>query len=328
MPHAVGYLTLLIVLEMQTSQYADASTRSKLCFCTAAYGNQYLELARLLANDLQRFAPKSPLVIVTNRPGYFSDLSNVLAIKHHCRGVEPHHERRFAVNYGLSISDTVIVLDSDVRILAPVPDELVFKPGLAAKSCGSLQKHMERWLERPSKRNLKIQKIVHEMAQRSDVNINSPDLKFINEFLFAITKDNGREKDFLKVWGDLATFADTLGLHRHPTFAMAIALAKTDFPIYQHEMPGLVFFDDRVTKWNIQQGKAELTPQIQNLFEQHLEVEYGKNSIIKRIQRKLERIKYQILSLPYNRLRVKITEAIAPESLRNYPDLDSSIVNK
>lgn len=306
-------------------EYSTEIRSSKFCFCTAAYGNQYLTLAQLLAKDLEKFAPKSTFLIVTNRPDYFSDNVNVLAIKHRCRGVEPHHERRFAINYGLSISDTVIVIDSDVRILSPVPDDLVFEPGLGAKSCGSLQKHIKRWSDNPSKKNLKRQQVFHEMAKRAGVDCNSPDLKFINEFLFSITKDEGREQAFLETWGDLAIYADTLGMHRHPTYAMALAALKADFPIYRHEMPGLEIFDDRVTKWNIQHGKAESTPQIEKLFEQHFAIEYGKRSIFQRVKRKLEKIAYKRILVPFNGLRVKVSNTISPAKLRKYPEADQNI---
>ncbi|MGD1943796.1 MAG: hypothetical protein ACFB0G_21080 [Leptolyngbyaceae cyanobacterium] len=297
-------------------------TKNAYCFCTAVYGSQYLKLARFLAEDLCKFSPDSKLIIVTNQPSFFEDQSNVIAIMHRCRGVEPHHERRFAINYGLSISESVIVIDSDVRILSPLPPDLKFNPGIAAKSCCSLQKHMQERLKNPSKQKLRKQQIVHQMAEKVGVDMSSPDLKFINEFLFAVTRDQGREQDFLNLWGELAIYADTLGMHRHPTYAMALAAHKTGFPVYKDEMPGLNFFDDRVIKWNIERGKAELTPQIEALFKQQAEIEDGQRSILPRIKRKLRKTMSKRVAIPYNRVRVKLTQAIAPSSLTAYSNAD------
>ena len=297
-------------------------TENAYCFCTAVYGFQYLKLARLLVEDLSKFSPDSKLIIVTNQPGFFKDQSNVIAIKHRCRGVEPHHERRFAINYGLSIAESVIVIDSDVRILSPLPPDLKFHPGIAAKSCGSLQKHMQDRLQRPSQQKLRKQQIVHQMAKQVGVDMSSPDLKFINEFLFAVTRDQGREQDFLNLWGELAIYADTLGMHRHPTYAMALAAHKTGFPVYKDEMPGLNFFDDRVIKWNIEHGKAELTPQLEALFKQQAEIEDGQRSILPRIKRKLGKIMSKRIAIPYNRARVQLTQAISPSALTAYSEAD------
>ena len=121
------------------------SDKTNYCFCTAAFGAQYRTLAKLLATDLEKFATSLPLVIFTDQPQDFKNYSNVIAIKHWCRGVKPYHERRFAIQYALSYSDTVICLDADVRICAPLPDKLEFLPGLTARSCGSMAKHLKKF---------------------------------------------------------------------------------------------------------------------------------------------------------------------------------------
>ena len=38
---------------------------------------------------------------------------------------------------------------------------------------------------------------------------------------------------------------------------MGLAAAKVGFPVRRDEMAGLDFFDDRVERWKIQQGKAD-----------------------------------------------------------------------
>lgn len=299
----------------------ELGSEKEFCFCTAVYGIEYLRLASLLAEDLQKYSPSSKLIIVTNRPGFFAGQSNVLAIKHRCRGVQPYHERRFAINYGLSFFDTVISIDSDARILAPIAKELSFKPGLAAKSCCGLQKHMAERLKKPTKERLAQQNIICRMAQSVDLDITNSALKFINEFLFAVTKDQGREQEFLRLWGELAILADTLGMHKHPTYAMAMAAVKSGFPVYRDEMPGLEIFDDRVIRWNIQRNKMELTPQIESMLDQQHEIENGKKSITKRISRKVRKVARKRILIPFNRGRIRLLNKVNPKSLLAYPTL-------
>jgi hypothetical protein len=176
-------------------------TIDSLCFCTAAFGEKYNLMAKLLAQDLDQFAPGYPFVIYTDRPDLFNDNINVRAVKHSCRGVLPYHERRFAIWQALSLSSSVMYLDADVRICAPVPKTLDSFPGLIARSCGSWQKHIqEQFSKYPNSSKLQHKKyIIEKMAQRMGIDIDSPELKFINEFLFIVNADNGRELEFMLI---------------------------------------------------------------------------------------------------------------------------------
>ena len=120
-----------------------------MCFCTTAFGKKYVSLAKLLADDLYKFAPEHDFIILTAEPEEFKEWSNVKAIKHWCRGVLPYNERRFPIQYALSISNSVMYLDADVRICSPVPTELNFHPGLTARSCGSMEKHLKTQFDKP-----------------------------------------------------------------------------------------------------------------------------------------------------------------------------------
>ncbi|WP_200929888.1 hypothetical protein [Nostoc piscinale] len=46
-----------------------------LCFCTSAFGEKYNLMAKLLAQDLEQFAPGSPFVIYSDRPQIFKKKS-------------------------------------------------------------------------------------------------------------------------------------------------------------------------------------------------------------------------------------------------------------
>lgn len=278
------------------------TSQSSLCFCTAAFGTKYNRMAQLLATDLAQFASGHPLIIYTNQPHHFAAHPNVQAVKHTPRGVLPYHERRFAIAHGLTLAPKVMYLDADVRICAPIPADLQFLPGLTARSCGNLHHHLQAQRQRqPQSAALRHKtNVIMKMAHRIGVNPAHPDLKFINEFLFVLHEDQGREQEFLKIWGDLALYADTLGLHKHPTYAMALAAIKSNFPIHHHEMPGLDFFDDRIETVRICQGQSSPTAKAA-YFEQQKRIEQAPRSLL---QRGWERVTGKLL-FTYHRLRVQ-----------------------
>ena len=292
-----------------------------ICFCTSAIGKKYNLLAKLLAEDLRQFAPGCKFIIYTDQPNIFENNPNVSAVKHRCRGVMPYNERRFAIRDALSVSSCVIYLDADVRICAPIPQNLKFLPGLTARSCGSFQNHIHKYFNPKFKSHKLLNKknVIEKMAQRVGIGLDSPELKFINEFLFVVKKDRGRELEFLKIWGDLAIYADTLGLHNNPTYAMALAAAKSKFPIYHDRMVGLDFFDDRIEKERINKGQS--TPQSKAKYlNQQKSIDYLEQN---KVQRFLNSIIPKSFFM-YNYARVQLTFKTFPSTLVDYPVLNQN----
>ena len=291
-----------------------------LCFCTAAFGRDYIELAKLLAKDLHQFAPNRVFVVLTDRPQAFQDYPNVRAIQHQCRGVLSYHERRFAIHYALSIAPSVMYLDADVRICAPIPDNLDIYPGITARSCGSWYKHMQERFDRPSlsPKCKQDKSIIKKMAKKMDISLDDPELKFINEFLFVVTAYKGREQEFLKRWGELAIYADTLGMHKHPTWAMALAARKSEFPIHRSEMNGLDFFDDRIETIKIRKGQSSPEAKAE-YFQQQNEIQERPKQSLKRLSNPI----VQKILLFYNQARVRLIATLSPSTLIDYPSTSS-----
>lgn len=289
---------------------------NSFCFCTVAFGKNYIHLSKLLADDLHKFALGRNFIIFTDNPLEFKDKSNVQAIKHWCRGVLPYNERRFAIYYSLSIFNSVIYLDADVRIFSPLTVELDFYPGLTARSCGSMEKHLKTQFDRPlfSASKAKKKAVIDKMAEQVGVDLYSQQVKFINEFLFVVTAYEGRELDFLKLWGELAIYAGILGMHKHPTYAMALAAFKTGFPIYYSEMNGLDFFDDRIEKVKISKGQS--VPEArQKYFAQQYNIEKKSQTILERLIKRI----FSWLSLKYNFIRVRLIYYLNSSILKDYP---------
>lgn len=295
-----------------------ANTYNKsICFCTSAFGKEYILLAKLLAQDIYQFAPGHLFIIFTDQPKYFHDHPNVIAIKHWCRGVKPYHERRFVIQYALSLSSTVMYLDADVRICSPLPQDFNFHPGLTARSCGDMQKHLQKYFypSSPTPESQRKKYIIESMANKVGIDIFSPSLKFINEFLFVIKADEGRELEFLRLWGELAIYADNLGLHNNPTYAMALAAVKSNFAIYHSEMDGLNFFDDRIEKIRISKGMSTLEDNGKKYFQEQYQIESQQRNSLQKIWRFVSRK----LSFWYNLLRVRLMVIAFPSILLDYP---------
>lgn len=273
-------------------------------------------MAKLLAQDLERFAPGYNCIIYTDRPALFADQSNVRAVKHICRGVLPYNERRFALWHALSIASSVMYLDADVRICSPIPTNLEFAPGLTARSCGNLQKHMADQQSKYSQSKCYQHQryVIDKMADRVGIDRQSQALKFINEFLFVVSDHGGLERDFLRTWGDLAVYADTMGMHQHPTYAMALAAAKCDFPVYHSEMVGLDFFDDRIEKVRISKGQSTQATKAQ-YFHQQTTIEQSRVSTYQRFLT----AKRKQATLLLRHARVQVIFKVSPSVLIDYP---------
>jgi hypothetical protein len=160
--------------------------------------------------------------------------------------------------------------------------------------------------------------VIEKMAEKMDIALDDPELQFINEFLFVVTAYEGREREFLRYWGELAIYADTLGMHKHPTYAMALAACKSRLPVVRSEMKGLDFFDDKVEDYNIAQGKS--IPGAKSVyFQQQYKIESPSRNLFQRLVQKI----YQNYSLYYNKMRVQITAARSPSVLIDYPNIHS-----
>jgi hypothetical protein len=255
-------------------------------FCTLAFGATYRALAKQLVTDITTHCPHIPLVLYTDKPADFRDCRNVLLFKHKRQGVLCYHERRFAIAQALSMFRSCMYLDADVRLCAPIPETIQWQPGLTARSCSLMTKHIQERLHNRNQQTqskiLKTLTFAQHLAEKVGVDIEANQVMFINEFLFVVTRDDGREQEFLDLWGKLALYAELRGHHKHPTYAMGIAAAKTGFPVHYDVMPGIEFFDDRIEKVRIQQGQS--TPDAKHhYFETQKRLEQRKRSLVDKL---------------------------------------------
>lgn len=109
--------------------------QDKFCFCTLALGKPYRALAGLLARDLQLYSPHTTFIILTDCPQEFSKYPQVLAFQHQQEGVKCYHDKRFAIAKALSLFNSCVFMDSGMRILESLPEDIewLLEPGISAR---------------------------------------------------------------------------------------------------------------------------------------------------------------------------------------------------
>lgn len=282
--------------------------QKEFCICTYVGGNTYRDLAKNLIADLAKYAPEIPFIIYTDKPQDFENYSNVLAFAHKRQGVWYYHERRFAIQKALSMFKSCMYIDSDVRICAPIP-EREWLPGITARSCTGMTKHFQERINKtnpPSEAAMKKFELYKKMAKKLDVDIEKEKVTWVNEFLFVVTRDSGKEEEFLKNWEKIAMYAEVNGLHKHPAYAIGLAATKANLEIRHDVMEGVEFFDDRIEKIRISKGEASSKDKLE-YFETQNKIENPRNSIGKKIFKKVNKsVEYL-----YHSMRLKLTTMLS-----------------
>lgn len=278
------------------------------CICTYVAGNTYRSLVKNLIGDLAKYAPEIPFIIYTDKPQEFNHYSNVLVFGHKRQGILYYHERRFAIQKALSMFKSCMYIDSDVRICAPIPQR-EWLPGITARSCTSMIKHFQERINKtnpPSVSATQKFEFFQKMAKKLDVDIDTEKVSWINEFLFVVTRDSGREEDFLKNWEKISLYAEVNGLHKHPAYAMGLAATKANFEVRHDVMEGVDFFDDRIEKIRISKGQASSKDKLE-YFETQKKIENPRYSILKKIVKKVNKF----VEYLYHSMRLKVTAMLS-----------------
>jgi hypothetical protein len=277
---------------------------AKFCFCTLAFGKNYRNLALLLAKDLEKYSPDTPFLILTDEPRDFSEQPNVLAFKHQQQSVKLYHDKRFAIAKGLSLFNSCIFLDADMRILAPVPQDMewIKTPGINARACDIMpKKYAKVFAGNADSKLIKEFKVTKNIAQKLNLELNDGEVKFVYEYLFAITKYTGKEIEFLNQWETIAAYYELNGVYNGEGNAIGIAAAKAGLPVRWCAMDGINFFKDKTELVRLQKGESAMQD-MKIYFDQQKNLEYPQQSLIKKA---IIKIRKQIHYL-YYLLRLRI----------------------
>jgi hypothetical protein len=258
------------------------------CFGTLALGANYRALALELAKDLEKYSPNTPFVVLTEKPDDFISQANVLAFKHQQR-LYCDNDKKFLIEKALSLFNCCICIDADMRILAPIPQDLNWLPGLTARSCTNLFKHHKTLIPETEQRQLNKVKqfaVVKKIAQKLDLDIEEENVKWINEFLFIFKKDSGKEIEFLNFFEMISYYLEVNGVYLGSGTAMGLAAAKVGLPVRHDIMENISFFDDRIERIRISKGEAAPTEKIM-YFEKIQRLKYPERSLIGKVIFKL-----------------------------------------
>jgi hypothetical protein len=263
----------------------------QFCFCTLAVGHRYRRHARMLADDIQQYAPHKLLIVLTDQPTDFQDCLHVIAIKHTLQSVKGYHDKRCVIEQSLERFDACLFLDSDVRILGPVPTSIDWLPGITARTGCSILKHNSG--DRPRKELAVIEQAAHKLA------INLDQTQWFHEFMFAVKKQAGAETDFLTLWQTISYFFELQGVYDGEGNVMGLAAAKAGFPIQFDTEDRFPFFKDNIERVRIKHGQSDLKEK-QAYFDIHREIEHSRHAIWQKAINKLTRkvvLTYRLLKL-------------------------------
>ena len=255
-------------------------TFQEFCFCTLAVGDRYRAHAEVLAQDIQNHMPSKTLCVLTDRPEQFARFPHVLAFKHHLQSVKGYHDKRFVLKKSLSLFESCMFLDSDIRVLGSVVEELKWSPGITARAGTSLVNHMKTIT------NQKELKVIKEAAQK--LNIDIQQVQWLHEFMFVMKKQNGLEEDFFELWQTISYFFEVQGIYNGECYAMGLAAARIGMTLDFFREDKFLFFKDNIERIRIKNGQSDLQDK-QIYFDIHREIEYPKYSLWKKVKNKLSR---------------------------------------
>jgi hypothetical protein len=279
-------------------------TEPEFCFCSLAFCQRYRDLALLLAKDIEKYSPNTYFIVLTDKISDFSQQPNVLAFKHRRQSVKFYHDKRFAIAKALSMFNSCIFMDADTRILAPVPADMewIKEPGITARVYESMPKKYAKVIAGTAGVKLLQEfEVSKKAAEKINLELSDENIKFVYEYLFAVTKDSGKELEFLKQWEIIANYSELNGLYDSEGNAIGLAAAKVGLPVRRSEMEGISFFKDRVELVRIQKGQSKME-EMSVYFQQQRMLEYPNRSILEKIVVKLGKI----IGYLYNLLRLRI----------------------
>jgi hypothetical protein len=265
------------------------------CFCTLALGHNYSNLALTLAEDLAQYAPFVKLVVLTDHPALFQSAKNVLTFKHHQKTLGCYHDKQFVLKQALSLFETCIFIDADMRVLAPIPVDLVFQPGITAKIVWTnIAKHCKNEFEIG---------LMRKVSQKMGMVLEQ--ISFVHECLFVVVRDQGKELEFLEQWAKISAYLEMWGLCRSEGNTIGLAAAKVGLTIRRDELEEIQFFKDKLPP--AASGSVDMTERAR-LIQHQKNLEYPSRSIGTRLIGKLRRmIQYQYRLL---RLRLRALKQI------------------
>lgn len=265
----------------------------KICFGTLALGSNYRNLAKQLAEDLRQYSSHTPLLLLTDKPSEFANLTNVLAFKHRQQSVGCYHDKRFVIAKALEFFDGCIFIDADMRILDYIPIDLQWQPGITAyKIWTNIPKH--------NKNKFEIN-LLQKMAKKLDVDLSQ--VSFIHECLFVTVKEEGKEQEFLKIWDKIAPFFEFYGFIRGEGHSIGISAYKSNLSIRRDSLESIVFFKDKFEISKAKKNKSN-SSNLNEFLKLQKKLEYPQLTIFQKILKKSIRLYTKLICQGKNTVKI------------------------
>jgi hypothetical protein len=191
-------------------------TNSDYTFCTLALGHKYSLLAQKMAQNLLQNAPDRKFVVLTDDPKAVSHFPNVIPKAFRQKGIlHCYNDKRFAIEHALKFSDTAIMIDVDAGFQERIP-ALDFQPGIEG--------NFESLVEHVSKFTPERLPSIAKVAQK--LNIDYENAVWVGESIFAVTRDGGKERDFLHYWEQIGRYFELHKIYAGEGNAVGLAAAK------------------------------------------------------------------------------------------------------
>ncbi len=239
-----------------------SQSTNKACFATLALGPQHIFHARQLAMDLEFFAPAHSLLVLSDQPHAFDKHPNVRALRHQQQSVfRCFHDKRFLIDASLHHAGTCIVIDSNVRILAPIAADAFedLEPGISAAHLYSIESKWrsdENNREHASKKEqASLSREKHIVGKALRVIGTTPnEARFPQEYLYAIKgSDKATQvREWLGAWSNLAHYFDFHRLPWSEGFGIGLAAAATAMPVEcVRILPDSAYYKERTHLFNL-----------------------------------------------------------------------------
>ncbi|MBE9012026.1 hypothetical protein IQ250_17655, partial [Pseudanabaenaceae cyanobacterium LEGE 13415] len=268
-----------------------------------AVGKRYRKHAQRLAQDIQTHLPSTPFLILTDQPEEFREFPHVLAFKHELQSVKGYHDKRFVLEKSLSMFESCLFLDSDVRILGGIEQAFNWQPGITARAGTSLVNHLK------IVKNQKEVSVIKAAAKKLEIDLEN--VQWLHEFMFAMKRQNGLEAEFFQLWQTISYFFEMQGIYHGECYAMGLAAARIGLTIDYFREDKFPFFKDNIERVRIKNGQSNREEK-QVYFDMHKAIEYPKRSLVKKVMNKLT----QQIIFYYRLLRLRLFASKDPSFSR------------
>lgn len=179
---------------------------------TLAHGDVANENARKLAKDLKYF--NQQLLVVTNKKGFFADLSNVIEVES-TDTLFSYNKKITCFEEGFKLKDAVVYIDSDSRIFYKTYKNtnasffLNIKPGFHPSwNWGKIVRENSRFFTSKdvTGRVLGYGELALQICE--ELGLNYTEASHYQEGIIVVSKEYGREQVFLNIWKKLAEQLD------------------------------------------------------------------------------------------------------------------------